>query len=118
MSPHNQSKPVGIPLGAGLISGISIAVSIKMNISLDETYYLRMLLSTVCNVANTTFPKGTTWQKPDCGSYLMWFDIVTIIVFICTLIAAIKATGNFLEGIILYFIGIIAGFLLIFLFIQ
>lgn len=118
MSQNNQSNSIKIPLGVGFIFGISTAVSLKMNISLDETYYLKMVLSTVCNVANTSYPTGTTWSKPDCGSYLMWFDIVTFVVFICTIIAAIKATGNIIEGIGLYVIGVVAGFLLIFLFVH
>jgi len=118
MPRHTQSNPLGIPLGAGFIFGLSTAISLKMNVSLDETYYMRMILSTVCDATNTSFPKGTTWQKPDCSSYLMWFDILAVFIFIVTIIVAIKATGDILEGIFLYAIGAVAGFLLIFLFVH
>jgi len=118
MSRYSQSNSLGIPLVAGFICGFSTAISLKMNVSLDEAYYMRMILSTVCDVTNTSFPKGTSWQKPDCGSYLMWFDILTVVIFIVTIIAAIRATGDILEGIFLYIIGAVAGFLLIFLFVH
>lgn len=112
---HNSWK---IPFIAGLIFGFSSAISLKTNVSLDQEYYLRLILSNVCEVTNTTFPKGTSWTKPNCGSYLMWFDILTVLVFIITIIAAICATGKIIEGIILYLLGALIGFALIFFFVH
>ena len=107
-----------IPIGAGFIFGLSSAISIKMNVSLDQEYYLRMVLSTVCDVTNTNFPKGTSWAKPDCGSYLLMFDMLTAVIFFITILVSITATGNIRNGIIFYLIGTVAGFALIFLFIH
>jgi hypothetical protein len=118
MSHVNKRDSWKIPFVSGLIFGISSAISLKMNVSLDQEYYLRLILSTVCEVTNNNFPKGTSWTKPDCGSYLMWFDILTVIIFIITILAAISATGKVVEGIILYLLGALIGFALIFLFVH
>jgi hypothetical protein len=107
-----------IPFGAGFVFGLSSAISIKMNVSLEQEYYLRMILSTVCDVTNTNIPKGSSWVKPDCGSFLLIFDIFTAVIFLITILVSITATGNIRNGIKFYLIGIVAGFTLIFLFVH
>jgi hypothetical protein len=111
----SKKQSRGIPLGAGIISGLSSAIAIKTGVSLGQEFYLRMVLSTVCEVTNKNFPKGSSWSKPDCGLYLTFFDFVTLIIVIGTFIYVLFAMGNIISAIILYVVGFIIGFMLIFL---
>lgn len=117
MPQMNGGDKWGIPFGAGFILGLSSATLIKMNVSLDQEYYLRLILSTVCDVTNANIPQGSPFAKSDCGFYLLMFDIITVVYFFASIIVSIKATGKILHGIILYVVGAIIGFGLIFLFI-
>jgi len=107
-----------IPFGAGVASGIIVAIAVKTGVSLEQEYYLRLILSSVCDLSSSTIKEGSSFNKPDCGMYLFLFDILTILISVGAFLGIIFATRNVLQGIILYFLGFALGFILIFLFLH